>query len=231
MSNNEQHHNTVVFEHNFCESRLQDNKGPEYFNAVTSLFITFIPLVLGIPNNSHFKKVSILLILNGFFSFYYHFTLTWLGKHLDEVTMFLANFHYVVGLLELYERTKLIQYIEIMNTCTIPLIIAFNTVPELDQYFPYVFAFYCSPTIIIILDYSVNTQSLRSTMINLSITATGAVCWLISENVCNEITTYGHILWHLCFPLGIYRILLDFDKTFRNALEIVVDDKFEEETK
>jgi len=47
---------------------------------------------------------------------------------------------------------------------------------------------------------------------NLSISLFGAIFWNISEFYCNNITQYGHILWHLLFPLGFYRIMLDFDK-------------------
>ena len=35
------------FEHNFCESRLQNNQPPELYNAYTSLAISVFPFVLG----------------------------------------------------------------------------------------------------------------------------------------------------------------------------------------
>ena len=47
---------------------------------------------------------------------------------------------------------------------------------------------------------------------NLSLSMIGALCWIISEVECNTYTQYGHIIWHLLFPLGFYRIILDFDK-------------------
>ena len=61
--------NTITFNHNFCESRLQYNEGPEYYNAITSLFITIITLITGFPKNTYFKNITYMFILNGFFFF------------------------------------------------------------------------------------------------------------------------------------------------------------------
>ena len=44
--------------HNFCESRLNNNEPPEYFNSFTSLFITIIPLILGFPRSNIFYNVA-----------------------------------------------------------------------------------------------------------------------------------------------------------------------------
>ena len=73
--------------HNFCESRLNGNEPPEILNSYTSLFITIIPLINGLPNNIIFFNVATMLIFNGFASFYYHYTLTWIGKQSDEISM------------------------------------------------------------------------------------------------------------------------------------------------
>ena len=40
----------------------------------------------------------------------------------------------------------------------------------------------------------------------------GAICWITSEHYCIEETKYGHVLWHMLFPYGFYRLILDFDK-------------------
>ena len=45
---------TSTIVHNFCESRLTNYQPPEIYNAYTSLFITFIPLVLGFPKTNVF---------------------------------------------------------------------------------------------------------------------------------------------------------------------------------
>lgn len=63
------------FEHNFCESRLNNNVPPEIYNSYTSLAITFIPLIMGFPKSNTFYNVACMLAFNGCASFYYHYTL------------------------------------------------------------------------------------------------------------------------------------------------------------
>tara|TARA_B100001287_G_C22660708_1_gene520186 strand:+ start:742 stop:1368 length:627 start_codon:yes stop_codon:yes gene_type:complete len=203
--------NSLSFSHNFCESRINNNDGPEYFNAVSSLFMTLIPLLIGIPNNYHFKKVSYMLIINGGCSFYYHYSLSWLGKQLDEITMLLANYYYMNGLLNYYNDENIINIANISNSIMLPVIISFNTIPQYDQYFVYIFSLYCFPTCIFIFDLAFKNNIFKSVIMNTTISIIGAIAWFISEHNCNYVTTYGHIIWHLCFPLGIYRILKIYD--------------------
>ena len=49
---------------------------------------------------------------------------------------------------------------------------------------------------------------------NLFISFIGASCWITSEHFCNENTKYGHPFWHLLFPFGFYKLILDFDKAY-----------------
>ena len=46
----------------------------------------------------------------------------------------------------------------------------------------------------------------------LTLSFIGASCWIISEIHCNEYTKYGHVLWHILFPLGFYKLILKYDK-------------------
>ena len=54
---------------------------------------------------------------------------------------------------------------------------------------------------------------------NLMISSVGALSWIISEHYCNVYTKYGHPLWHLLFPLGFYRLILDYDKIKHPLIE------------
>ena len=201
--------NKIIFQHNFCESRMQDDNPPELFNAFSAFAITIVPLVLGIPSRLNFKNVSYMLILNGGFSCYYHYSLTWLGKHLDEITMILATYFINVELSRNYTHFNLIH---IQNTFTLPVILAVNTIPTMDIYFPYIFAGYCAETVIMMVHLSQLFGISKGVTKNLGVAALGTISWLISEHYCNEITQYGHILWHILFPLGVYNIILIFDK-------------------
>ena len=58
--------------HNFCESRMQNENPPEYFNAFSSFFMVLIPLFLGLPKSMYFFYGGSILIFNGFASFYFH---------------------------------------------------------------------------------------------------------------------------------------------------------------
>ena len=54
---------------------------------------------------------------------------------------------------------------------------------------------------------------------SLIITLIGALSWIISELFCNEVTKYGHIIWHCLFPFGFYRLILNFDKEIEGLPE------------
>ena len=61
------------FEHNFCESRLQNNQPPELYNAYTSLAISVFPFVFGFPKHQPYVNIAYALTFNGFASFHYHY--------------------------------------------------------------------------------------------------------------------------------------------------------------
>jgi len=202
--------NNIEFYHNFCESRLHNNEGPEILNSYSSLFISIIPLLMGLPKNVQFRNVSYMLILNGFFSFYYHYYLSWFGKQLDEVTMILANYFGISGLLELYD-IKYQNKMNTINTIVLPCFIAFNTIPQYDQVFPVLFGVYVSYGVYLIYDISKTYYNMKTVMSYLLYSLVGALCWMTSEHYCIEETKYGHVVWHILFPYGFYQILKLYD--------------------
>lgn len=206
--------NSIIFNHNFCESRLQDNEGPELLNSYSSLFIAIIPLICGIPNNFFLKNVSYMLIMNGFFSFYYHYYLTWFGKHLDEVTMILANYFGICGLIEMYDNSKYQNKINKINTAIMPVFICINTIPQFDYLFPTLFGLYVSYTVYLILDIADVYNYKKTVYSYLLYSLFGVTCWIISELYCSEVSKYGHVVWHILFPIGFYKILKIYDNLF-----------------
>lgn len=202
--------NEVIFNHNFCESRINNNQTPEIYNAFSSFFVTLVPLCCGEPKNEYFKNVRYMLLLNGFFSFYYHYTLSWYGKHLHEVTMIFANFHGINGLLKFYS----IQYetkTNVIHICLVPIFIAFNTLPQYDFMFPYLFGLYLAYSTYLIQHVAKVNNISKTVNEYLVVSAIGGSCWIISEWFCNEYATYGNVLWHFLFPFGIYKILMIYD--------------------
>ena len=81
-----------TFNHNFCESRLQNYQPPEIYNAYTALVISIVPFISGFPKDTKLYNVAIMFIMNGAASFHYHYYLDWFGKQADEVSMILATY-------------------------------------------------------------------------------------------------------------------------------------------
>ena len=127
---------TIVV-HNFCESRLNNNNPPEIFNALTSFFISTIPFIFGFPKNIYFFNSSILLIINGITSFYYHYYLNYIGKQSDEIAMILITYYTINGMLNLQffnHKSKIIYY-NSFNLIFMFIFTVFNT----DIYFDFLF--------------------------------------------------------------------------------------------
>jgi len=203
----------VEFQHNFCESRLQHNKGPELYNAYTSLFITTVPLFLGFPQNEAFYNVAYALFFNGFASFYYHYYLTWIGKQADEISMIFANYFGIVGLINLrFQNKKNLKLLHFMNLLYMYQCLIFNTIIQFDKWFPLMFGLYITPAIFLIRDIATihNVEYKKY----LAISTIGFLSWMISEIFCNEYTVYGHVVWHFLFPLGFYFIIMKYDKIY-----------------
>jgi len=196
--------------HNFCESRLTNYKPPEIYNAYTSLFITIIPLILGFPKTNVFYNVACMLAFNGCASFYYHYSLNWIGKQADEISMILAAYYGIWGLLKMYHiENWRINWCNGWNTVFMITFIISNTVVEYDYLFPYIFGLYMC--IVLQMIYHVASLYDYSYKRHLAVSFVGFTCWTISEVHCNEYTQYGHVIWHFLFPLGFYRLILEFD--------------------
>jgi hypothetical protein len=199
------------FEHNFCESRLNNNLPPEIYNSYTSLAITFIPLIMGFPKSNTFYNVACMLAFNGCASFYYHYTLSWIGKQADEVSMILASYFGIWGLLEMYYvgNQTLSNWYNGWNSMFMIIFIVMNTLVKYDVLFPYLFSMYIG--VVLYLIDIVSKKYNRVYRPYLMISFTGASCWILSEIHCTEYTKYGHVVWHVLFPLGFYKLIMRFD--------------------
>ena len=199
------------FEHNFCESRLNNNLPPEIYNSYTSLAITFIPLIMGFPKSNTFYNVACMLAFNGCASFYYHYTLSWIGKQADEVSMILASYFGIWGLLEMYytNNQTLSNWYNGWNSMFMIIFIVMNTLVKYDVLFPYLFSMYIGVVLYLIDIVSKKYNKIYKPYLMISFT--GASCWILSEIHCTEYTKYGHVVWHVLFPLGFYKLIMRFD--------------------
>jgi hypothetical protein len=209
---NDRTNEPLEFHHNFCESRLQNNEPPEIYNAFTSLAISVVPFIAGFPKYQPFTNVAYGLILNGFGSCYYHYYLTWLGKQADEISMILCNYFGLCGLIQLYYPKGKRKKYHFWNLMYMYGFFVINSVIRFDQYFPMLFGLYLIPTIYYIRKIALVHKSHYKRYLALS--SLGASCWILSEVYCNEYTVFGHVIWHFCFPLGFYRILILYDNLY-----------------
>ena len=208
--------NALEFQHNFCESRLQENQPPELFNAYSSLIISLVPFLTHIPKNQIFTNVSYCFIINGFASFYYHYYLSWFGKQADEIIMILCNYFGLCGLIKMnYANKNNRKLFYLMNICFMYFFLIINTFTKYDMLFPHLFLIYLLPTIYLVNQVAIKIK--QPYVFNLLLSGFGGFCWVISENICNHYTKYGHVLWHFLFPLGFYRLLLKFDANYKTS--------------
>ncbi len=200
---------TVV--HNFCESRLQYNKSPELWNTATSFVISGVPFLYGFPKYPLLHNVSLMLAFNGVASAYYHYYLTWVAKQANEVSMILANYFGIWALINMYyQRSPRRNNLNRYNTLFMYMFLISNTLVKHDILFPSLFGIYVGGSFLMIIQVSWKYDV--PCVKNLLISAIGAAGWVISEHFCNKTTMFGHVIWHLLFPYGCYKLILDFDK-------------------
>ena len=138
----------LTFTHNFCESRLNDNRPPELLNSISALYMFLLPFIFGFPKNGIFFNITVLLQFNGFASSYYHYNLNWIGKQMDEISMILANYFGIWSLLKMYylKNKKKINYFNRINLVYMTFFISINTIIGMDIVFPILFGLYVSYT-------------------------------------------------------------------------------------
>lgn len=204
----------MEFKHNFCESRLNECNSPELLNSLSSFFISIIPFIYGFPKDSLLFNFSVLFLIQGISSFIYHYYLNWFGKHFDESCMILMLYLGAYNLIKLYfkEGNRNINIFSTINNIYFILFISLNSLPYLDFYFPILFGIYVKFTlyflVLTMFKYEVKYQKWAEPLLIASI---GALCWIVSEINCNDYTKYGHVIWHVLFPIGFYRIILTVD--------------------
>ena len=97
--------------------------------------------------------------------------------------------------------------------------IVFNTLLRFDYLFPLLFGLYILVTL-----YYIRQVAIKHGIVYrkyLLVSFIGASCWIISEVNCNEITVYGHVIWHLLFPLGFYQLVLRYDEKITELRQII----------
>jgi len=208
-------------DHYFCEGIL--NGLPEYYNAYSSLFISYFGL-LGLYNTKNDLMIQIiysLLSVNGISSFMYHWTGSIGWALYDEYPMIIALFLgniYVENLLpSKCKNYKLLFYV---NTMLLYLVI--NVMEDQRLIFPYYFA---GGLIIVLININrlVNYYEKLNIQYHtiyynsnyyIGIIIGSAITWGVTEISCknyrfiyDKIYLLGHPMWHFMISYGFYNLI------------------------
>lgn len=209
------------FDHNFCESTIySDGPHPEYFNTISSLFITFIGLnAIRKPNLSIlFNIMYSCLAVNGVLSFLYHYYNSIGYGLLDRMSMILLGWTTSYICYMTIKQTKVYQFtlcINIMVYLSITLYYSFLlTIAGLHKEFEFNVLFTIFLYSISIYVYVVqNVVDKRVSLIGwkgVRYIFTSAVFWIITEGLCGYLPfikyLFGHVWWHIFVSYGGYLV-------------------------
>jgi hypothetical protein len=212
--------NFTAFDHNFCESRIYATDGPEYFNALSSLFITLTG-VYGLTRQNTLLYTA--FIMNGLTSCGYHWyhTLGW--GILDRMSMILIAFSCVtLADIPCLLRVKEGQpwHGKMYNLLVMTYFTAILTVTALhwEATFNALFAVFLVSLIGYVYYMTVHQETFRIPH-NILVLATRGVklitlsglFWIVTENFCGIVFVkymFGHVWWHLFVSYGGYLISL-----------------------
>ena len=235
------------FDHNFCESAIYSStQHPEYLNAISSLFITFIGLN-GLRKPRLHMLLSMMyscLAVNGVLSYLYHYYNSIGYGLLDRMSMILLGMNTSYIFYTTVKRLKIFQLSFYKNTAIHLSIVTYYsfllTVAGLHKelLFNIMFALFLVSIIGYMFTVS-KTVKLDSKILDLGWRGVkyiiySGVFWLTTEGLCNHLFfikyLFGHVWWHVFVSYGGYLVslvasyifLLD-DKHLDEAIEIRYD--------
>jgi hypothetical protein len=207
-------------DHYFCEGSL--NGLPEYYNAFSSLFISYFGLLglYKIQDDLMIQIIYSLLVINGISSFMYHWTGNFGFALYDEYPMIIALFLgniYVENLIPSeYKNYKILFYI---NSMLLYLII--NVMEDQRLIFPYYFAggllivLYNIYRLVYYYEKKNNILVYRNnTNYYIKIIIGSALIWGLTELSCKHyrirftnLYLLGHPMWHFMISYGFYNLI------------------------
>jgi hypothetical protein len=211
------------FDHNFCESSIySSNQHPEYLNAVSSLFISFIGLNALRKPNLHIivSMMYSCLAINGVLSYLYHYYNSIGYGLLDRMSMVLLGLNTTYVFFITAKRRRLLHLSFYTNTMIHLTIISYYTflltIAGLHQepLFNLLFALFLVSIIGYVYIISKITKIEKEI---LDIGWKGVKCivysgifWLTTEGLCTHIFfikyLFGHVWWHIFVSYGGYLV-------------------------
>lgn len=227
------------YDHNFCESSIYSNdKHPEYINALSSLFITFIGINAllkqlvyserGYEINSFLHSILYsALTVNGITSSLYHYYNNIGWGLMDRMSMIIIAmssvilFQSIINSILILEKYKNIIINNIINIIITSYFTILFTIAGLhmESLFNIMFSFFL--IFLVFMVYIINKYykmlEIPYQLVILSnrgilyVTISG-IFWIITELLCNKFTfikyLFGHVWWHIFVSYGGYLISL-----------------------
>jgi hypothetical protein len=211
------------FDHNFCESTIySSNPHPEYLNAVSSLFISFIGInALRKPHlNIIVSMMYSCLAVNGVLSYLYHYYNSIGYGLLDRMSMVLLGLNTTYVFFMTIKKRKLLHLSFCINTMMHITIIAYYsfllTIAGLHQeiLFNILFGLFLVSIIgyvyIISSLTKIDPEVLKIGWRGVKYIVYSGIFWLATEGLCNQVFfikyLFGHVWWHIFVSYGGYLV-------------------------
>jgi hypothetical protein len=219
------------FDHNFCESSIYAiGQHPEYMNALSSLFITFIGLNgLRKPHTNFLLNILFSsFVANGVTSCFYHLYNSIGWGLMDRMSMILIATSSTY--LFVYHVDKILildnwNYLNGMNRAIHMLVAGYFTLLmtiaglHMEDLFNTLFGFFLGSLIIymwLVTKHQYNLHIPKNLLYlgwrGLAFIAMSGVFWLSTELLCHVFTPikylFGHVWWHIFVSYGGYLISL-----------------------
>jgi hypothetical protein len=215
------------YDHNFCESSIYSlTPHPEYLNAISSLFISFIGLNAFFKSSTDFLLQILYssLLINGVTSCFYHYYNNIGWGLLDRMSMILiatsSTYTFMYHLDKIIRINRIENTSLMMNTLHV-LVTSYFTLLfsiaglHLETLFNILFGFFLLSLVgyMYLFDKYQNNLKIPKQIISfgwdgIKYIAISGAFWIITENLCSHIIfikyLFGHVWWHIFVSYGGY---------------------------
>lgn len=228
--------NFDFFDHNFCESTIySSNQHPEYFNAYSSLFISFIG-IMGLIKPHNYLTLSMCsacLFINGLFSFFYHYYNTIGWGLLDRMSMVIlalnATYLFINEVIRIYPRYKNLYHVLIASYYSLLLTIGGLHQEELFNTLFGIFLISLSGFMYLLTSVFNIPSNIRVIgWRGVKCIVLSGIFWIGTEKLCHHVFfvkyMFGHVWWHVLVSLGGYYISLvpKYLNMIKNMKEMII---------
>jgi hypothetical protein len=214
--------NFNLYDHNFCESTIYSTgQHPEYLNAISSLFITFIGLnaLRKQPLKLIYSMVYSSLAINGILSYFYHYYNSIGWGLLDRMSMVLLALNTTYIFVNTIKKIELFKnkYTHLIITSYYSILLTVAGL-HIEYIFNILFALFLVSIVFFMFLINkhyhdiVDKKILRLGWKGIIYIILSGVFWIGTENLCHNLPfikyLFGHVWWHVFVSYGGYLVSL-----------------------